>query len=104
MTERSSKSKKQGKKPRLYSYRIRQSPYYDATQRYGCKSYTPYNNMYLPLVYKDLLSDYWSLKNDVTLWDVGCERQVEITGPDAFKFLQHLTPRNLTKFKIGQCY
>jgi len=43
--------KPQGKKPKLYSYRIRKSPYFEATQRYGCKSYTPYNNMYLPLVY-----------------------------------------------------
>ena len=98
------KSQTSGKKPRLYSYRIRNSPFYEATQRYGCKSYTPYNNMYLPLVYEGLLSDYWALKNDVTLWDVGCERQVEITGPDAYQFMRHLTPRNLEKFKIGQCY
>ena len=101
MTEQAVKTQK---KPRLYSYRIRKSPYYEATQRYGCKSYTPYNNMYLPLVYEDLLSDYWALKNDVTLWDVGCERQVEITGPDAYKLMQHLTCRNLSKFKVGQCY
>jgi len=99
-----SESKPSNKKPRLYSYRIRKSPYYEATQRYGCKSYTPYNNMYLPLVYEDLLSDYWALKNDVTLWDVGCERQVEITGPDAYKLMQHLICRNLSKFQVGQCY
>lgn len=95
--------RKQGKKPRLYSFRIRKSPYYEATQRYGCKSYTPYNNMYLPLVYEDLVSDYWHIKKGVTLWDVGCQRQVEITGPDAFKFMQMLTPRDLSDFKIGQC-
>jgi aminomethyltransferase len=59
--------------------------------------------MYLPLVYEDLVSDYWHIKKGVTLWDVGCQRQVEITGPDAFTFLQHLTPRNLTKFEVGQC-
>jgi aminomethyltransferase len=59
--------------------------------------------MYLPLVYQDLVSDYWHIKNGVTLWDVGCQRQVEITGPDAFEFLQLLTPRNLTNFKVGQC-
>jgi aminomethyltransferase len=35
---------------------------------------------------------------------VGCERQVEIAGPDAFEFLRRLTPRNLSNFKIGQCY
>lgn len=102
--EQTEKKQVSNKKPKLYSYRIRKSPYYEATQRYGCKSYTPYNNMYLPLVYEDLISDYWSLKNDVALWDVGCERQVEITGPDAFKFLQYLTPRNLTKIQVGQCY
>ena len=87
----------------MYSYRIRKSPYFEATERYGCRAYTTYNNMYLPLVYQDLVSDYWHLKKGVTLWDVGCQRQVEITGPDAFKFLQRLTPRNLTSFKIGQC-
>jgi len=102
--ETASKPQSQGKKPKLYSYRIRKSPYYEATRRYGCKSYTPYNNMYLPLVYQDLLSDYWALKNDVTLWDVGCERQVEISGPDAFQFLRRLTCRNLNKFQVGQCY
>jgi aminomethyltransferase len=103
MKEEPAKSKSQSKKPKLYSFRIRKSPYFEATERYGCKSYTPYNNMYLPLVYEDLVSDYWHIKKGVTLWDVGCQRQVEITGPDAFKFLRHLTPRNLTNFKIGQC-
>jgi glycine cleavage system aminomethyltransferase T len=87
----------------LYSYRIRKSPYYEATERYGCKAYTTYNNMYLPLVYQDLVSEYWHLKKGVTLWDVGCQRQVEITGPDAFRFLQRMTPRNLTNFEVGQC-
>lgn len=104
MKEKPEKSQNKSKKPKLYSFRIRKSPYYSATQRYGCKSYTIYNNMYLPLVYEDLLSDYWSLKNDVTLWDVGCERQVEITGPDAYQFLRYMTPRNLTNFQVGQCY
>ncbi len=103
MNYKPAKPKVRGKKPKLYSFRIRKSPYFEATERYGCKSYTTYNNMYLPLVYQDLVSDYWHIKNGVTLWDVGCQRQVEITGPDAFEFLQLLTPRNLTNFKVGQC-
>ena len=103
MKDKPEKSKKQSKKPKLISFRIRKSPYFEATERYGCRAYTTYNNMYLPLVYQDLVSDYWHIKKGVTLWDVGCQRQVEITGPDAFKFLQHLTPRNLTNFKVGQC-
>jgi aminomethyltransferase len=103
MKENNAKPKSRSKKPKLYSYRIRKSPYFEATERYGCKSYTTYNNMYLPLVYQDQVSDYWHIKKGVTLWDVGCQRQVEISGPDAFKFLQHLTPRNLTNFQVGQC-
>jgi glycine cleavage system aminomethyltransferase T len=103
MKEKPEKSEKQSKKPKLISFRIRKSPYFEATERYGCRAYTTYNNMYLPLVYQDLVSDYWHIKKGVTIWDVGCQRQVEITGPEAFKFLQHLTPRNLTNFKVGQC-
>jgi glycine cleavage system aminomethyltransferase T len=103
MNERIAKSKSKSKKPKLYSYRIRKSPYFEATERYGCRAYTPYNNMYLPLVYEDLTSDYWHIKKGVTLWDVGCQRQVEITGKDAFSFFQLLTPRNLSNFKVGQC-
>ncbi|MEM7536096.1 MAG: zinc-binding dehydrogenase [Chloroflexota bacterium] len=83
--------------------RIRKSPFFDATQRYGAKAYSVYNHMYMPLYYVDPVTDYWSLVNDVTLWDVGSERQVEITGPDAFTLVRMLTPRNLSKFRVGQC-
>jgi len=103
MKDKPEKSRIQSKKPKLISFRIRKSPYFEATERYGCRAYTTYNNMYLPLVYQGLVSDYWHIKKGVTIWDVGCQRQVEITGPDAFKFLQHLTPRNLTSLEVGQC-
>jgi aminomethyltransferase len=39
----------------------------------------------------------------VTLWDVACQRQVEISGPDAFEFIQFLTPRDISKCEVGQC-
>ena len=41
--------------------------------------------------------------NDAILCDVAVERQVEITGPDAYQFIQLLTPRDLSKLAIGQC-
>ncbi len=83
--------------------RIRKSPYYDATIRYSCQLFTVYNHMYLPLIYEDSVADYWHLVRDVSIWDVACERQVEITGEDAFPFVQRLTPLNLTKVSVGQC-
>ncbi len=82
--------------------RVRKSPFFNASQRYGCKAYSIYNHMYMPLYYDTFLEDYWKLVNDVTLWDVACQRQVEITGPDAFRLVRLLTPRNLSKCSVGQ--
>lgn len=82
--------------------RLRLSPYFDATLRSGCRGYTVYNHMFLPIGYDDLEKEYWKLLNDVTLWDVSVERQVEITGPDAFTFTNLLTPRDLGKCTVGQ--
>ena len=82
--------------------RLRRSPFFDGTQRAGCRGYTVYNHMFLPIAYSDPEREYWKLVNDVTVWDVSVERQVEITGPDAFAFTNLLTPRDLTRCKVGQ--
>ncbi len=82
--------------------RVRKSPFFNATRRAGCTSYTIYNHTYMPVAYKGAVPDYWHLVNDVTLWDVACERQVEISGPDAFELVRRLTPRDLSRLKIGQ--
>lgn len=83
--------------------RVKKSPFFDATLRYGAKTFSVYNHTYLPTSYGDTVAEYWSLVNDVTLWDVTCQRQVEISGPDAFRFIQFLTPRDMSKCEVGQC-
>ncbi len=80
----------------------RKSPFFDATLRWGCKAYDIYNHMYLPAYYDELAAEYWALVNDVTLWDVGVERVVEIGGPDGFALTNALTCRDLTKCSVGQ--
>lgn len=82
--------------------RLRRSPYFDATQRYGPRGFTVYNHMLHPIAFDDLEKEYWTLLNDVSIWDVSVERQVEITGPDAFTFTNMLTPRDLDKCEVGQ--
>ena len=84
--------------------RVRKSPYYEATRRYGAKAFTIYNHMFMPTVYTDPVDEYWKLVNDVTLWDVACERQIEITGPDAARLVQLLIPRNVSKLDVEQCW
>ena len=86
----------------LYT-RIRKSPYFYASRRHGVQKYSFYNHMYHPRHYGDPVEEYWQLLNAVTLWDVGVERQVEITGPDAFTLANMLVPRDLNKCAVGQC-
>ena len=83
--------------------RIRLSPYFEATQRLGAKAYSAYNHMYIPSWYGDTDKEYWALTNDVVLWDVAVERQLEIKGPDGFAFTNMLTPRDLNQCEVGQC-
>ena len=86
----------------VISPRVRKSPYFDSTMKYGASAFTIYNHMYMPIVFEGPEKDYENLLNGVQLWDVGVERQVEIKGPDASKLAQYITPRDINKCKIGQ--
>jgi aminomethyltransferase len=59
--------------------------------------------MYIPRDFGDPVQNFWNLVNEAILCDVAVERQVEITGPDAAKFTQMLTCRDLSKMAVGQC-
>ena len=59
--------------------------------------------MYIPRDFGSPEQNFWNLIEKAILCDVAVERQVEITGPDAYKFTQLLTPRDLSKLAIGQC-
>jgi len=86
----------------VISPRVRKSPYFDSTMKYGASAFTIYNHMYLPIVFEGPEKDYENLLNGVQLWDVGVERQIEIKGPDASKLSQYITPRDVHKCNIGQ--
>jgi len=82
--------------------RLRRSPFYEATQRHGPKGFTVYNHTLFPINFDDFEAEYWHLLNHVTLWDVAVERNVEVTGPDGFRFAQLLTCRDLSACEVGQ--
>nr|WP_111302118.1 glycine cleavage T C-terminal barrel domain-containing protein [Paracoccus saliphilus] len=86
-----------------FGTQIRKSPYFDATVRWGATGFSVYNHMYIPRDFGDPVQNFWNLINDAILCDVAVERQVEITGPDAARFVQMLTPRDLSKMAVGQC-
>src|SRR6056297_162467 len=86
------------------SRRLRRTPFSEGVEAAGVSAYTVYNHMLLPTVFRSLEEDYHHLKHAVQLWDVSCERQVEIRGPDAARLVQMLTPRDLRGMLPGQCY
>lgn len=86
------------------SRRIRRTPYSDRVEKHGLSGFTVVNHMLLPKAFERTVEeDYWHLKEHVQLWDVSCQRQVEIRGPDAARLVQWMTPRSIVQAKIGQC-
>ena len=83
--------------------RIRKSPYFYAAREHGVAMYSVYNHMYVPRHLGDPVAEYWNLLTNVNLADVGVERAIEITGPDAFTFTNRLVTRDLNKCEVGQC-
>ena len=86
-----------------FGTQIRKSPYFDSTVKWGATGFSVYNHMYIPRDFGNPEQNFWNLIEKAILCDVAVERQVEITGPDAYKFTQLLTPRDLSKLAIGQC-
>ena len=86
-----------------FGTQIRKSPFFDSTVKWGATGFSVYNHMYIPRDFGSPEQNFWNLIEKSILCDVAVERQVEITGPDAFKFTQLLTPRDLSNLAIGQC-
>lgn len=86
-----------------FGTQVRKSPYSDAALRWGAKGFSVYNHMYIPRDFGDPSQNFWNLVNEAILCDVAVERQVEIKGPDASKFTQFLSCRDLSKMQVGQC-
>jgi aminomethyltransferase len=86
-----------------FGTQIRKSPFFDSSVKWGATGFSIYNHMYIPRDFGDPEKNFWNLVKSAILCDVAVERQVEITGPDAYKFIQLLTPRDLSKLAVGQC-
>ena len=82
---------------------ITKSPYFWKAAEHGVRAYDLYNHMLMPGLYTDPVEEYWHLVNHVTVWDVAVERQVEIEGPDGAKFMEYLTPRDISACSVGEC-
>ena len=86
----------------LISTRVRKSPYWHLSMRAGCWRATVYNRIYHPRGYVKpedggAMVEYEAIKNHVTMWNVAVERQIQVKGPDAEKFVDYVITRDATK-------
>jgi dimethylsulfoniopropionate demethylase len=87
------------------SRRIRRTPYTDRVEQAGVRGFSVVNHMLLPKAFRPTVEeDYWHLREHVQVWDVACQRQVQISGPDAAALVQWMTPRDIRKARIGDCF
>ena len=98
-------------KGQLYDYRLvhsaryQKSPLFPVFRRLGATSFLWYNHLLHAVDFDGQTKEqeYWAIKSGVTLWDVSVERPVEIDGPDGFRLMDLLTPRDMSKCAVGQC-
>lgn len=88
----------------LISTRVRKSPYWHLAYESGCWRATVYNRMYHPRGYirpedGGAMVEYESLVNAVTMWNVAVERQIQVKGPDAERFVNYVITRDATRIK-----
>ena len=89
----------------LISTRIRKSPYWHLSMAAGCWRAEVYNRVYHPRGYVrpeagGAMAEYEALVNDVTLWNVAVERQIQVKGPDAEAFVNFVITRDATKIPV----
>lgn len=86
------------------SQRVRRTPYTDRVEAAGVSGFSVVNHMILPKGFgRSVEEDYWHLREHVQVWDVSCQRQVQIDGPDAERLMQWMTPRDIRGARVGQC-
>ena len=88
----------------LISTRVRKSPFWHLSIEAGCWRATVYNRVYHPRGYVrpedgGAMVEYDALVNHVTLWNVAVERQIQVKGPDAERFVNHVITRDASRIR-----
>ena len=87
-----------------FSRRIRRTPFTASAEKYGVTGFSVVNHTLLPKSFQNSIEDdYLHLQKYAQIWDVGCQRQVEIKGKDALKLIELMTPRSISELKPGKC-
>ena len=86
------------------SNRIKETPFTSRNNKAGVKKYSVYNNILIPTVFKSLKSDYLHLIKNVQLWDVCCQKIIEIKGKKSLSLIKYLFCRDFSNVTSGRAY
>ncbi len=87
-----------------FSRRIRRTPFTASVEKYGVTGFSVVNHTLLPKSFQHSIEDdYLHLQKYAQIWDVGCQRQVEIKGRDALKLIELMTPRSISELNKKKC-
>jgi len=87
-----------------FSRRIRRTPFTASVEKYGVTGFSVVNHTLLPKSFQNSIEDdYLHLQKYAQIWDVGCQRQVEIKGRDALKLIELMTPRSISELNSKKC-
>lgn len=65
---------------------------------------SPFGGFDMPIQYKGIVEEHNAVRNAVGVFDVSHMGEVEVTGPDAEKFVNHIFTNNVKDAPVGQIY
>ncbi|HEU4793033.1 MAG TPA: glycine cleavage system protein T, partial [Nitrolancea sp.] len=57
---------------------------------------------YMPVQYRGIIEEHRTVRNAAGLFDLGHMGQVDVRGPDALAFLQHVATNDVSVLEPGQ--
>ena len=79
---------------------LRRTPLFDRHQRAGAKL-IPFAGWDMPVQYEGIRAEHLQVRSGAGVFDVSHMGEIETSGPDAERFLQHLLSNDLTKLAEG---
>lgn len=64
----------------------------------------PFGGWDMPVQYAGLRAEHEAVRTSAGVFDVSHMGEFRITGPDALKFLQHVTPNDVSKLRPGRAH
>jgi len=79
---------------------IKQTPFHKFHEAAGAKM-APFAGFMMPIQYTGITNEHLAVRNRVGMFDISHMGEIEVTGPDALKFIQKMTVNDASKLKPG---